>query len=351
MKIELAQVFYGRGERGYGVLGTSQEGQRFAARVEALCGSVGTPDGGYGGEPFLLSVPEGDRVVMVCGRRGAPDSIGRGTLFFHALVARGADLATVGTDAFSLFAQGAFAERMPESGVENLQLDVQVDGKCPQNSAAAFPAAIRSERPEPDAVRFLAGDRANTLRWTTCAFQPMPGFDLQVLPSRTTLPPGTNEYDAEGRLVRAAAGTGSGTRPARTSPPIQPDAEKRDGFPPTGTNLRPAGTGDGTLLKLSLLGNAVLAVVCAFLWLASSGKDGTKGGAERYRAELAAGFPQTARIGDFGKEANVLPKYEDIQKYPDNYAEAKKLLARLQAYVDFVNNRILDNPQRKDIHP
>ena len=317
MKIELAQVFYGRGERGYGVLGASPEGQRFAARVEALCGSVGTPDGGYGGEPFLLSVPEGDRVVMVCGRRGAPDSIGRGTLFFHALVARGADLAAAGADAFSLFAQGAFAERLPEGGLENVRLDAQADGKRPQDSVAAFPAAIRSEHPAPDAVCALTGDRVNTLRWVTYAFQLMPGFDLQVLPSRTSLPRETNEYDAEGRLVRNAEGTGNGTWGAKTSQTTQSGAGKRDGFPATKTDLRSAGAGGGALLKLSLFGNAVLAVVCAMLWLALPGKDGKtldRAAVERYRAELAAEFPADKRIRDWDGETRQVFStwYDDI---------------------------------------
>lgn len=354
MKIELAQVFYGRGERGYGVLGASPGGQRFAARVEALCGGVGTPDGGYGSEPFLLSVPEGEWVVMVCGRRGAPDSIGRGTLFFHALVVRGADLAAAGADAFSLFAQGAFAERLPEDGVEDVRLDAQTDGNRFQDSAAAFPAAIRSARPEPEAVRSLAGDRANTLCWATYAFQPMPGFDIQVLPPRTILPRGTNEYDAEGRLVRAAAKTGRGTLGSDSTQSTRPETG-RDMSPAAETDLHPAGKrGGGFLLKLSLIGNAVLAVACAILWLTSPGKDGKaqkRAATEHFRAELGAEFPQTARIGDFAMEAKVLPKYDDIQKYPDNYAEAKEFLGHLQAYVDFVNNRIFGNTHSKDAPP
>lgn len=349
MNIELEQVFYGRGERGYGVLGASPGGQRFAARVEALCGGVGTPDGGYGGEPFLISVPEGEWVVMVCGRRGGADSIGRGTLFFHALVGKGAELEAAGADAFSLFAQGAFAERMPEGGVERLQVDVQRGGgRAADGGATTFPAAIRSERPLAEAVRSLAGSRANALRWATCAFQPMPGFDIQVLPPRTALPRGTNEYDANGRLVRAAAGGGAaksgvadgagtgGTREVAMPENTVSVAEK----PRRG------------LLALSLALNALLAVVCAVLWATRSGGGAeiARHAVERYRAELAAEFPAGGQIRDWDEESSqaLVHWYDDIMNY---HPDAKRFLARAKTYVDFVNNHILDNTKTKENNP
>lgn len=61
MRVRLEQVFYGRGDNGYAVLGVSPGGRPLARRVAALCGAVGTPGGNYGGEPFLLSVPDGDQ--------------------------------------------------------------------------------------------------------------------------------------------------------------------------------------------------------------------------------------------------------------------------------------------------
>ena len=123
MTITCEQLFYGRGERGYAILGASPGAGSFAARIVALCGSVGTPGGSYGGEPFLLSVPEGDRVLMVCGRRGAPDSMGRETLFFHALVVAKTDLVAAKADAFSLFAQRAFAAKMPGGAIGDFRID------------------------------------------------------------------------------------------------------------------------------------------------------------------------------------------------------------------------------------
>ena len=114
MNLPLEQVFYGRGERGYAVLGASPGGLPFAARVEALCGAVGTPAGDYSGEPFLVSVPDEDGVIMMCGRSGAPDSMGRSTLFYHVLIGLRKDLAAAKVDAFTLFDQGAFVAQMPK---------------------------------------------------------------------------------------------------------------------------------------------------------------------------------------------------------------------------------------------
>ena len=101
----LEQLFYGRGERGYAILGNSPGAANFTERVDFLCGAVGTPNNDYRGAPFLLSVPEKNGVIMICGRRGMPDSMGRETLFFHALVADKAAMSDANADAASLFSQ------------------------------------------------------------------------------------------------------------------------------------------------------------------------------------------------------------------------------------------------------
>lgn len=353
MKMELGQVFYGRGERGYGVLGASPAGTGVAARVAALCGEVGTPDGGYAGEPFLLSTPDGENVLMACGRRGRPDSMGRGTLFFHVLVARASDLEAAGADAFSLFAQGAFVERMPGGEVANVLLDVRSANAHTGSGGVLLPAVIRSEKPAPETVRVLAGRRVNSLRWTACAFQPMPGFDIQVLPPRTAVPRGANEYDPEGRLVRAAAGGGADMRNAGNSRLVQPGGG-RDGVLEPAENERSGGKGGGSMLKLSLFANVVLAVICIFLWApwgTSPGSDARgRTSIERYRAELVAEFPVNGQIRDWDAEAAKAFEawYKDILNY---HPDTVSFLSRAKTYVDFVNEHILANTQPKDIQP
>ena len=270
MTLRLEQVFYGRGECGYDVLGASPGGASLTARVEQLCGSVGTPGGGYGGEPFLLSVPEGDRVLMVCGRRGAPDSMRRETLFFHALVATKKELDAAKANAFTLFDQGAFAAKMPEDGtVEALQIDCKPgrDGSTirpPDGRAedAALPCVFRASGPAPDIVRGLIGDCANELSWATFAFRPLDGFDVHILPPRVAAPDSTNEYDANGKLVRAAVRQGNNGQAHHP--------QGKEGFPG-----RPGGGGrvvnapppskSSVMFKFSLFANLVLLALCAAL--------------------------------------------------------------------------------------
>ena len=221
MKLLLEQLFYGRGERGYGLLASSPGASPLAARVAELCGAVGTPGTDYVGEPFLLSVPDGDRVLMLCGRRGAPDPMGRGTLFFHALAAAKKDLDAAGADAFSLFAQGAFEAKMPGGAVGALAVDsVPAGGGAPgrpRAPGAPLPCFVRLPRPAPDVVRAIVGGRANGLAWATFSFQPLDGFDVQVLPPRASTPRSANECDAGGSLLRPAEP--SAGRPAPARPP------------------------------------------------------------------------------------------------------------------------------------
>ena len=342
MNVKFEQLFYGRGKGGYGVLGASPGGRRFAARVEKLCGGVGTPGGEYGGEPFLLSVPEGEFVVMVCGRRGAPDSMGRNTLFFHVLVARREELDAAEADAFSLFVQGAFAGSMPTG--EIAALDIEAEKRVPLDLATParrpYPAVIRSARSETEAVRGLAGGRENALAWASRAFQVMPGFDIQVVPLRTALPRGVNEYDAAGRLVRSA-GVGAPQEVAKPSRPADPAVEGKEPLKASGKNPpNPSGKTCGVLLGLSLAANAALALLLVLSRQSVSPElsaEIERSAVERYRGELAAQFPRDARIDDFKEAASKLPRYDKFQGNWTDYREANAFLVHVKTYVDFAN--------------
>ena len=362
MDVKFEQLFYGRGAGGYGVLGMSPGGQRFAARVEALCGGVGTPDGGYGGEPFLLSVPDGDFVVMACGRRGDPESRGRGTLFFHVLVAPCSDLEAAGSDAFALFEQGAFVARIPEGSLETLSLDAGKDSRGATGTAAALPAVIRAPRPVLETVRALAGGKTNRLAWATYVFQVMDGFAIQAVPPRTVLPHGMNEYDASGSLVHAATsvhGSGADIPVDGGGAVWRSDAATRE-------SPLPAAKTPAALLKASLLANVLLAAVCAALWFSrpsvptpsdSPAETGSpalraeieRAAVERYRAELAAAFPADDRIGDFGEAVKALPWYDDI--YVDaSFPKVRVFLDKAASYIRFANDNIL-NPDNERKSP
>lgn len=375
MKIQLEQLFFGRGEHGYSVLGASSGCPPLEHRLESLCDSLGTPVGDYDGTPFLLSVPEGDWVLMVCVRRGAPDSMKRDTLFFHALVAAKKDLDAAKANAFTLFDQGAFAAKMPAGTVEVLWFDCKPgrDGSTsrpPDGRAvdASLPCFVRSPSPAPDVVRALVGDRANELAWATFAFRPLDGFDVQVLPLRGAAPRSANECDAEGNLVRVSESSDSRTTPVSLAGSSgQGPQERRN--PPLPNNP--------TMLKISLFANLVLLALCAALFASrkfspdplakpeaavvtkvveaplsderkkeierkavEAAQQGIKENAvKKYRAELASQFPQEQRIeGSFFTSITNLPPCKSLSHAAEGEFElAESYLKKADGYVDFLN--------------
>ena len=273
MMLKLEQVFFGRGPDGYGILGVSPGARPFAARVEALCGGVGTPDGTYGGEPFLLSKPIGDNIVMLCGRRGAPDSAGRETLFFHALVAPKTALVAAKADAFSLFGQGAFADKMPAGEIKPLRIGAKSGGDGSPSRPdggrivdASLPCVIRSAKPAHDTVRAIVGARALDLPWATFSFQELSGFDVQVLPHHASIPTRFTEYDDSGNLIRTAS-QHPVAMPSESEMMTLASRNRTAEQHPTHVDSK-----HSVMLKLSVAVNAMLAAFC-FLLLVSRNKD------------------------------------------------------------------------------
>ena len=375
MKISFEQLFYGRGERGYGMLGVSPGGRAFATRVESLCGAVGTPGSDYGGEPFLISVPDGEYVIMLCGRRGAPDSMGRSTLFFQALVANKAEMARVKADAFSLFSQGAFADKMPTGDIGELSIDIKSDCVSAPISRldVLLPCVFRAEKPLQDSVRAALGDRANDLSWATFTFQSLPGFDVQVLPPRVQGSQVANEYDASGKLLRSAA------------PVNAPRVEERLGcgrergalshYSNVANESLPEKS--NAMLKFSIVANLVLVAVCAVLLVSRKSMSGSPASqteqivvtnfVERvvekevmaklsaaqkaeivasYRLCLAEEFQAKnayVSIPDFEQQDLVQQVEKDYKQFPDAQKQKnqKAFFDKLRGYVDFVNKNLM----------
>ena len=386
MNITFEQLFYGRGTHGYGVLGVSPGAAGLIPRVEGLCGAVGTPGGHYGGEPFLMSVPDGGRIIMVCGRRGAPDSMGRATLLFHVLVAEKDALSAAKADALSLFDQGAFADKVPAGDVAALSLDVggslgSGTGGYPQcdrdEPNVTLPCIFRSEGPAAKLVRNAIGNRANELSWTTFAFQSMQGFDVQVLSPRATAARSMNEYDASGKPCRSASasiGSRMDDKPQSDAPVTRgPGYDRRENTSAEGGNV---------MLKFSIFANIVFAAAIAVLLAMRNStatplvrqaetrlvtnvvtkvvdrqteaplSDARKAEIEReankrYLKNLKERFLEELKshkpIADFDANIKVLPKINDVMTMPnfENREARMACLESLRTYVNFVNEEIL----------
>lgn len=243
MQVKLEQVFYGRGQFGYGVLGTSPNGKAFGEAVESLCESIGSPDAFLTWKPFLVNRRFGDYCLMCCVQPGEPDSCGRPTILYHTLIGLASEMVVAGLDAFVLQEAGFFRKDVvehPES--------VLVEGR-PQKSLPSkpfdiqFPAVVSVAGPEPDLIRGLLGADSVRRSWATFAFHPMAGFDLYALNNRASLPTDVACYDSNGKLfsvLKSADQEGARQMPVSKKSP---------------------------LLGISLVINVILLVACLFLFL------------------------------------------------------------------------------------
>lgn len=242
MVLKVEQVFYGRGQFGYGVLGASQGGKPFENAVESLCEAIGSPDAFLAWKPFLVNKRLDDYCLMACVQPGAPDSCGRATVFLHVLIALASELMSAGIDAFALYDKGLF-----RAAVQENPETLSVEG-LPQRSLSAqpfqlqFPAVVVVPGAAPDLIRGLLGTDLVRRSWATFAFQPMSGFDLYALNDRASLPTDVVCYDSTGKLLSASKSTNQeGERPMLVSK-------------------------KSPLLALSLAANVILPVAGVFLF-------------------------------------------------------------------------------------
>lgn len=246
MSIKIEQVFYGRGQFGYGILALSKGAGAFEDAVRSLCESIGSPDAFVSWKPFLVNRIFGDYCLMVCVQPGAADSGGRPTVFCHVLIGLASELTVAGLDAFVLSDLRLFrnaADERPEA------LSVEAVARKPTATPPfriQFPAVVSVREPDSDLIRALLGSGSTRRSWATYAFQPMSGFDLYALNSRSSLPWGIACYDVNGNVLSKVVSNDKGTT-VKTGKKQMSPFEK------------------SPLFGVSLAVNAVLIVICALL--------------------------------------------------------------------------------------
>jgi len=205
MKVE--QVFYGRGMGGYAILGSSVSEKSLADEVQKLCQSVGTP--GYerkdDDKPFLLQKPVGRDVIMVCGRNGEPDSVGRRTLFFHALIVPREYVLGKRISAYDVYRGGLFSEVCRSGSLEAVELPELSAGDRASDSDVNLPAVVRCRRAENLRVVDLFHGKLVETAWATISWSPLTGFDFYGLDearSISTVHGNYRVYDVNGVMIR-----------------------------------------------------------------------------------------------------------------------------------------------------
>ena len=242
MQVKLEQVFYGRGQFGYGVLGASPNGNAFGEAVESLCESIGSPDAFLTWKPFLVNRPFGDYCLMCCVQPGEPDSCGRPTILYHTLIGLASEMVVAGLDAFVLQEAGFFRKDVVEHP-ESVSLEGRSQKRLEKRPFdILFPAVVSVSGPDPDLIRRLLGADSVRRSWATFAFHPMSGFDLYALSNRASLPTGVACYDSNGKLLSVLK---SADQEVKRQMPISKKSP---------------------LLGMSLVINAILLVACVFLF-------------------------------------------------------------------------------------
>ena len=381
--MSVEQIFYGRGPDGYAILGSSVPSCGLTDQVLELCQSVGTP--GFEREddnqPFLLQKVCGANVLMVCGRNGEPDSLGRKTLFFHVVVVPLAYAKEQNLSAADLYRANVFSPKCRDSKLSALVID-HVKGQSGfQSCGFKFPAVFSCRRANNLAlVKLLDGKLVGT-NWATMCWKALPNFDWFGLDSSCHLSGVSAEYtvyDGEGKLLReggemrtAEKSRVAGIEHAHQSKVQEDGNMKKDiAFGVVGLVL-------GLVLGWSVWGNAK-----PQLGVERDGVEEHETQAEieqRVRAELTPKiekevearlrpvikaeeqkncdekvqvltvlaqaekpcpvFDEKYRIMDFEKEMKVDDTYKQAVDEPKNsyFNKVRPLFKKLEAYVNFVN--------------
>ncbi|MDO5318042.1 MAG: hypothetical protein Q4G65_05390 [bacterium] len=208
MKFE--QFFYGRGDKGYGILGASVPSCGLTDLVVQLCQMPGTPVvvSDADDKPFLLQRVIGQDVLMACGCSGRSDGIGRGTSFFHVVVARLEDVTNFKMSAATLYENGVFASSYTlGSPVENLVIDPNgLKRKERRASRLEMPAVVLCRRSENLDILDLVGDDLVARDFATISWNVINEFPLYGLADSIgigKIPESFNVYDSKGRILRA----------------------------------------------------------------------------------------------------------------------------------------------------
>lgn len=356
--ISLEQAFFGSDREGYHVLGISEPS--FSRTVEKICSAIGTPDGFSEVSPFLISWPDGANLFMICCRLGNLDPSGRRTLFFHALWAERRECEANGINA-SVLLRGNVFVGAPAKECQPLSLDCgelsKSSGTKPVFPWRGAPLTILSHAPCNDLLEAQVGQRSTSIPWASFSFSELPEFRIYAL-SKFVLPPSDRDCcDISGKIISRAQGEG---RTVEMS-------EKP--FPASG-NRKPAGKLLPAVLIISLILNVFLCYRLICRQPRETGRTAAppaqvSGGREKKApvrtasrsglseeevrkkvlSQLAAEFPDYARIGDLRQEIKgTLLEDASNGALPKESVVFKKMIQ----YVDFVNNTILNIPSKED---
>lgn len=347
--MNVEQIFYGRGADGYAILGSSVPSCGLTDQVLELCQSVGTP--GFEREddnqPFLLQKVCGVNVLMVCGRNGEPDSLGRKTLFFHAVVVPRAYAKEQSLSAADLYRADVFSTKCRDGKLSALVID-HVKGASDSHSCGfKFPAVFSCRRVNNLAlVKLLDGKLIGT-NWATMCWKALPGFDWFGLDSSCHFSGVSAEYavyDGDGKLLRGSGETRTAEKfRVRGIEHASQSNVQKGGNMKKGIAFGIGGMVLGLGLGWSIWGTAASSKIEVE---ALGQSQTTLAQAEK----LWPVFDENWRITDFKMEMKKDQTY--VSAVIDNPSDSelmseRELFGKLQYYVEFVNKHFVNKESTK----
>jgi hypothetical protein len=341
--IILDQAFYGNDQMGYRVLGASAK--VILHEVEVICSEVGTPDGFAEVKPFLLSVPRGGKLYMICGQAGKLDASGRKTLFFHALIADAKQADAMNINAFSLNDAGYFKSNIPPETVSTISIASPLAW---QKQVAACPIAwsgnriaIISKNAENLLLRGILGNNVNTSYWASFSFQPLNESLIYVISEFAILPTDRNCYAPDGRLISKVETTQGET-------PVFKHASKS---PST------------HYLYMFLIISIIVNILLSYLLITKKSDKDLKLSVqtissvsdktvtklpqpsltrEKVIESFRPYFTQKDKIDDLYRDASKIGLLGKIVRNKERFETEHIFLQKVKKYIDFVNNKIIN---------
>lgn len=329
--MQLNQIFYGNAGFGYKVLGASDAS--LSGKAAEICRAVGTPDGISELAPFLVSVPDGEQLFMVCCSPGKADGVGRKTLFFHVLVGNRDEATSAGINAFSLLESKRFSDVLPGGSILPISV-LKLFGESDVPAWNGVLLRIPRKRPANSEIRQLVGSRVNDVAWATFSFCNLDApFELYAVSEHVPLP-------AE-----------------KPTPPPRPD--EMNATPPPAKEKKP-----GVLKTAVCIGLFTASVLLNVLLLTKKEEtqerqtDSVENGETITKKEIpdiesrlkkardegfAEGFSEGERKGyqkAFADLREKFPKGMRLSKCPSGFNP------NATAYVNFVNDNILNDPNQ-----
>ncbi|MBQ6705480.1 MAG: hypothetical protein IJN19_05730 [Opitutales bacterium] len=314
--MKLNQIFYGNEGFGYKVLGASDIS--LSEKAAKICRAVGTPDGISDTAPFLLSVPDGNELFMVCCSPGDADGVGRKTLFFHILVGNRQEATQAGINAFSLLEAKRFSDSRPGGNIAPVSV-LKLFGESGVPAWDGSALRIPRKCPANSEIRKLVGSRVNDVAWATFSFCNLDApFALYAVSEHVPL-------QAEKPMPPPQAGE-TGVAPS-------PSKKKRSGVLKTAAWFG--------LFTASVLLNVAL--------LTKESQMTHKETTEGVDPGVNEGNPGTNAFAE-GMQKGYQKALADLrEKFPEEMRLSKLppfAPKRVVAYVNFVNDNILNGPNQ-----